>query len=243
MNRRRWLPVIALCLLPTILSVVHAGEGWKDRPFTDFLVAQGTTSVFVPPVPDYVGWFDGNFVTFALIDYAGLANAWIESESNGTQSLGTRVYGTVKERVRPDGRAEVRVKLEARNALSWAFLVGDADDDDPLPFLNTPLSFGARAQDVVEGAKAALGKASFDLTFFNTAPGALLPDLVQLVNTPRPDQTPVRFKFQSQACGLKPNGAPARLRVRQNCSDDGTGQKCTKEIIDIEEGKCSDKDD
>jgi hypothetical protein len=32
---------------------------------------QGTTSMFVPPVPDYVGWVDDFFVTFALIDYAG----------------------------------------------------------------------------------------------------------------------------------------------------------------------------
>ena len=135
MTRSRWLPLIALCLVLAVSSVVQAGEGWKDRSFADFLVAQGTTSEFVPPVPDYVGSGDENFVTFALVDYAGLANAWIENETDGTQSLGTRVYGTVKERARPDGRAEVRVKLEARNALSWAFLFADADFSDPLAFL------------------------------------------------------------------------------------------------------------
>jgi hypothetical protein len=154
------------------------------------------------------------------------------------------VYGTVKERVRPDGRAEVRVKLEARNALSWAFLIADADFRDPLVFLNTPLSFGARAQDVVKGAQPALGKASFDITFTNTAPGAPLPNLLQLVSDPqRPGQAPWSFKFQSKACGLKPNGAPAELRVRQNCGNDGTGPDCTKEIVEILDDKCSGHDD
>lgn len=242
MSRSRWLPLIALCLVLAVSSVVQAGEGWKNRSFDDFLVAQGATSDFVPPVPDYVGWADRNVVTFALVDYAGLANAWIENESGGTQSLGTQVYGTVKERARPDGRAEVRVKLEARNALSWAFLIEDIDDTDPQIFLNTPLSFGARAQDVVKGAEPALGKASFDITFMNAAPGAPLPDLVQLLNDLQPGQAPLSFKFQSKACGLKPNGAPAGLRVRQNCSDDGSGQVCSKEIVEILDDKCSGRD-
>jgi hypothetical protein len=244
MTRSRWLSPIALCLVLAVSSVVQAGEGWKNRSFDDFLVAQGTTSVFVPPVPDYVGSGDANLVTFALVDYAGLANAWIEKETGGRQSLGTRVYGTVKERARPDGRAEVRVKLEARNALSWAFLIADANFDDPLVFLNTPLSFGARAQDVVvKGAEPGLGKASFDITFMNAAPGAPLPDLAQLLLDPQPGQAPLSIKFQSKACGLKPNGASAGLRVRQNCSDDGSGQACTKEIVEILDDKCSGRDD
>jgi len=235
MNRLRWLPLIALCLALAESSAAQAGEGWKNRSFDEFLVVQGTTSVFVPPVPDYIGWADGDLVIFALVDYAGLANAWIENETGGTQSVGTRVYGTVKERARPDGRAEVRVKLEARNALSWALLLADADFDDPLVFLNTPLSFGARAQDVVTGSRPALGKASFDLTFMNAAPGAPLPDLVQLLNDPQPGQAPLSFKFESKACGLKPNGASAELRVRQSFN----GQAFTKEIVEILDDKCS----
>jgi hypothetical protein len=220
-------------------SVAQAGEGWKSRSFDDFLAAQGTTSAFVPPVPDYVGWGDGDLITFALVDYAGLANTWIGSVTGGTRSLGTRVYGTVKERARPDGRAEVRVKLEARHALSWAFLIADADFNDPLVFLHTPLSFGARAQDVAGGAQPALGKASFDVTFMSAAPGAPLPDLLQLFGDPQPAQVPWSFKFQSKACGLMPNGAPAELRVRQNCSNDGTGEACTKAIVEILDEKCS----
>ena len=159
--------------------------GWHVERFDGFIAAQGTTSVFVRRFPT-MGWADANITTFALVDYAGLANAWIENEIGGARSLGTRVYGTVKELARPGGRAEVRVKLETRNALSWAFLIAEADFDDPLVFLNTPLSFGARAQHVVTGAKPGLGKASLDNTFVCAAPGAPFPDLVQLLNDTQP---------------------------------------------------------
>jgi hypothetical protein len=43
---------------------------------SDFLSAQGTTSRFFPPVPDYVGWTDNPFTTFGLVDYAGLADKY-----------------------------------------------------------------------------------------------------------------------------------------------------------------------
>jgi hypothetical protein len=113
----------------------------------------------------------------------------------------------------------------------------------PLVFLNTPLSFGARAQDVVGGARPALGRVSFDITFMST-PGAALPDLVQLLSNVQPGQAaPVSFPFQAKACGLKPNGASAGLRVRQSCTDDGSGQHCTKEIVEILDDRCSGHDD
>ena len=235
MSRFRSLSLAVLCMVLAFAPLAQAGDGWQKRPLADFLDAQGTTSMFVPPVPDYVGWADGDVITFALVDYAGLANAWIENETGGAQSLGTRVGGKVKERATHDGRAEVRVQLETKNALAWAFLVKDADfENDPLPFLNTPLAFGARAQDVVAaGAAPALGKAEFDITFMNSALGAPLPDLVQLVNDTKPGQTPLTFTFEAQARGAKPDGTPARLRIRQVCSDTGGGQICTTEVVEI----------
>jgi hypothetical protein len=53
----------------------------------------------------------------------------------------------------------------------------------------------------------------------------------------------VSFTFQAKACGLKPNGASAGRRVRQSCTDDGSGQHCTKEIVEILDDKCSGHDD
>jgi hypothetical protein len=96
---------------------------------------------------------------------------------------------------------------------------------------------------VVAGARAATGKASLDVTFMNPAPGAPFPDLVQLLNAPQPGQLPLKFKFQSKACGLTADGRPARLEVRQICSDDGSGQVCPKAIVDIRPDKCQGHDD
>ena len=82
--------LITVMLFAAIASNSHA-EGFTIRPIGDFLDAQGQTSDFVPPVPDYAGWIDSGFITFALIDYAGLANDWIETKSKGKISLGTNV--------------------------------------------------------------------------------------------------------------------------------------------------------
>jgi hypothetical protein len=51
----------------------------SQRPLSDFLTAQGSTDpgIFFPPVPDYVGWSDNPFTTFCLVDYAGLADAYL----------------------------------------------------------------------------------------------------------------------------------------------------------------------
>jgi hypothetical protein len=103
--------------------------------------------------------------------------------------------------------------------------------------LNT-WAFGARAQDVVAGAKAATGKASLDVTFMNPAPGAPVPDLVQLLNTSDPAQLPWRFKFQSKAYGSMPDGTSALLEVRQTCSNEGSGPVCSKEIVARRGDKC-----
>jgi hypothetical protein len=232
MNGFRPVSLVAVCVGLAFPSVAQAERGCEKRSLDDFLAAQGTTSMFVHPVPDYVGWADAAFTTFALVDYAGLANAWIESETG--ESLGTRVRGKVEECASPDGRAEVRVHLKTTDALSWAFFFADIDPNDPLPFLNTPLSFGARAQDVVNGAEPALGKVKLNVTFMNSSPGAPLPDLVQLINNPTPAQLPLTFDFRARASGATPDGTPAQLRVVQVCSNLHGTQVCTTEIVEIE---------
>jgi hypothetical protein len=227
--------LLGLCLVLILPALADSANSWRKRPFGDFLSAQGTTSDFVPPVPDYLGFADGGLVTFALIDYAGLANAWIKSQTGG-RNLRTTVYGTLRERAASDGRAEVRVTMETRDALAWAFLIADADfDNDPFPFLNTPLAFGARALDVIEGATPALARVSVEATFMNSGPGAPMPDLVQLVLAPEPGQIPYTIAFKAEACGQNSDGAPALLRVHQVCRDDGAGQTCTVEVVDIQD--------
>jgi hypothetical protein len=227
--------LLGLCLVLILPALADSANSWRKRPFGDFLAAQGTTSNFVPPVPDYLGSGDSGPVTFALVDYAGLANEWIKSQTGG-RHLRTTVYGTLRERAASDGRAEVRVTMETRDALAWAFLIADADfDHDPLPFLNTPLAFGARAQDVILGATPALARVSVEVTFMNSGLGAPMPDLVQLSLATEPGQTPYAIALKSEACGRKRDGTPALLRVHQVCRDDGAGQTCTVEVVDIQD--------
>jgi hypothetical protein len=73
-----------------------------------------------------------------------------------------------------DGRAEVEVRLQTENALTW---VTDGCND----FATDPLLFGHRAPDVLGGAEPGLCDSFLQLTFMNTAPGAPLPDLIQWV--------------------------------------------------------------
>jgi hypothetical protein len=180
-----------------------AGNGTVHRPLSDFLSTQGTTSVFIPPVPDYVGTSDPALNIFALIDYAGLAAQWIVD--NGGPSLGTTVDGTVTERALADGRARVTIHLRTTNALSWAI--------EGFDFPNAPEIFGNRAQDVALGAEPALGHSDFKFEFINTAPGAPIPDLVvALALGMPPPGFELRFLgFHCVAAGPLPDGSPAQM--------------------------------
>ncbi len=112
-----------------------------------------------------------------------------------------------------DGRAEVSVILNAHNALTWAIRGSDS--------ANGPLVFGHRAQDVAAGADAALGDCTLRLKFFNSAPGAPLPDFIQLLFCPDPGQQVTFFGFTAQASGALranfgvPDGTPGRLECTQ----------------------------
>src|SRR5262249_30555113 len=94
----------------------------RRRSLTDFLAAQGTFCVddgmggcilFNPPVPNYIGFTAQvqDKCALALVDYAGLANAWIEEASKGSVSFDTEIDGLVIERPLADGRAKVSVLL------------------------------------------------------------------------------------------------------------------------------------
>ena len=88
----------------------------------------------------------------------------------------------------------------------------------------------------------ALGKASFDVTFMNAAPpGAPLPDLLQLVSDPQPEQAPWSIQVPVEGLQTKPTGP------RRNCVFDELQREwpgaCTKEIVEILDEKCSGHDD
>lgn len=201
------------------------------RPLSDFLNAQGTTSRFFPPVEDMLGWTDGPLINFGLVDYAGLANAYIE-KTTGT-SLGTEVSGTVTECARDDGTALISVDLNTENALGFAQSV-QALIDNHFNFLQTPTIFGAKAQDVVAGAAPALGSVQFHTTFIIKHPGDSLPDIRIAFQDNRPDVRPITLDFRSTTVGTLPDGTGARLRIRQVAATNEVGDLIfTIETVDI----------
>lgn len=180
----------------------------------DFVNQQGQTVQFFPPVQDYGGWTDGKFVTFALVDYAGLADDYIKGQTG--KSLGTEVTGSVLKCPLDDGRAEVTVALSTRKVLGFAQLIADLEANG-FDFVGTPTVFGAKAQDVVAGAAAATGPATLFATFTISSPDALLPDLLDVINNPA-SYAPVKLSFMSTTCGKSANGRKARLDIHQMAS-------------------------
>jgi hypothetical protein len=150
----------------------------------------GGCVVFVPPVNNYVGWGDAKNGNLASVDYAGLANRWIETNSGGAVSFGTTFSGIVLERPLPDGRADVTVTLRTDNALIFV-----TQND----FATGPLVFGRRAPEVLAGALPVLAHSTFHIPFTNVAPGAPLPDLIQLFYVPLAGQAIENYTFHAEA--------------------------------------------
>jgi hypothetical protein len=194
------VPTGMRCLEPeTSLRSVTA-RGWLRSP---------STLQEVPPQKGNV-----QPARCASVDYAGLANAKIEELSVGTISFGTTTSGTITEHPLADGRAQVTVRLHTKNVLTWVVSGGDCASDS--------LLFGHRVPDVLAGADAALGESFLQVKFINTAPGAPLPDLEQLILAPKPGQEfPSFISLTARADGTLrgnfgvPDGTPGRAEVIQ----------------------------
>lgn len=205
------------------------------RPLSDFLDAQGTSAPsFFPPVPDYVGWAGpgpvvdvAEYDNFGLVDYAGLANKYIED--SGAKSLNTQVTGQVRECALADGTARVTVKLVTANALGFAQSIADLIESD-FDFAGTATNFGAKAVDVAAGAEAAKGTAKLTTTFTIAGPGAPLPDFLDVNYTM--NYKPASLDFYSTIIGRLPDGQRARLIVDQVATqgEDGTWVYSVEEV-------------
>ena len=211
-------------LLLVVVPMAGAGDGSTvaavKRPISEFVAAQGTYCfddgaggcvLFEPPVQNFLGANDPARDRAGAVDYAGLANKYIVE--NGGVSLGTRMTGTITEKARPDGRATVSVVLVTKRALTW---VEDGAD------YSGPLLFGYKAPEVLAGKKPGLCNSLFKVTFINTAPGAPMPDLIQLVIFPEPGQELKAISLQCNAKGpLRadfgvPENTPGHAIIKQN---------------------------
>lgn len=190
-----------------------------QRPLSDFISAQGTTSLFFPPLPDYIGWLNNNPQTrFTLIDYTGLAAAYLAT--HGGPSLGTQASGTVSERALADGRAQVTVVVHTVAALTWTCgLPGDISTN--------PVLFGVRGGDLLAdpSLQPALSSVTMKVVFTNDAPGAPLPDLVNafILGNATPAQSLLFLSFVSDGNGPlhAAFGVPDGTRGKQNVTQTG----------------------
>lgn len=193
-----------------------------QRPLSDFLGAQGSTNLFLPPIPDFVGWSDNppngcNSTEFASVDYAGVAAAWLEA--NGGPSVGTELSGSVTERPLADGRADVRVELHTRNAITWVEAL------PPVDFATDPPTFGYKANALLANPSLhpALSASLLQVEFTNPAMGAPLPDLVTafILGGALPGQSLLTLSFRASGSGPLhanfgvPEGTPGHLTVSQ----------------------------
>lgn len=199
------------------------------RPLSDFLDAQGTGSMFFPPVPDYVGWTDRRDINFALIDYAGLASDYLDSLGI---KLGTEVHGIVVQSELADGSAQIDVSLFTTRALGFAQLIADINK---VGFLDAPTIFGNKAQDVANGAEAAVGQSTLWVTFRISKPGAPLPDLVDVLVNNTDTFKPVNVGFTATIPGRCEHRTRAVLQVEQAGPPGGGGI----EIVKIVRERCN----
>lgn len=231
----RWTKtVFAAVLLTFMFSLVsEAGTPYSNcskRPLDEFLDEQGSGSSFFSPVPDYVGWTDGAFTTFALVDYAGLADAYLGG------ALGTKVRGHVIECPLPSGQAKILVALITTRALGFAQSI-QALIDNGFDFLGTPTIFGNKAQDVADGATPAVGPATLlaSFTISKDADGNLppMPDFLDVINNSA-NYKPVEFRFDAIIVGKDNSGNQAIMKVREAAATDDDGNLVySEEVIEI----------
>lgn len=192
---RRWAGILALLGLTVgfLAASGNAAAQTTQRPLEDFLAAQGTNCVklhgggkgncylFVRPDPNFLGWntdTDLSPVRFAGVDYAGLAYKFSPFGSQAPS-----ITGSVTERVLADGRAEVTVLLQTKNANVWVIEL-DLAGDVFKQIDERPTLFGHRPRDVRTGSAQALADSNLQAVFTIPYPGAPLPDLLQVNGTP-----------------------------------------------------------
>ncbi len=195
---------LALVAVAAFAMVSPCAAQTTNRPLSDFLSTQGTTSNFFPPTPDFVGWSNNNPQTlFALVDYAGLAANYLAT--HGGPSLGTTITGGVTETRLADGTYEVVVTVNAKNALAWACDVSN--------IATNPTLFGSRGSELAANPNLpyALVNASLKVTFVTTTAGAPIPDL-----TGSAPYNLKNLKFSADGSGPAPGGGIKKLTVTQS---------------------------
>jgi hypothetical protein len=201
----------AALIAPTapIESASAVDDQKVSRPFSDYLLAQGSTANVVPPVPDFIAWSDPltsdfSVIRWVAVDYNGTTAQYL-NENHGFD-IPTTVSGSIKEIQNANG-VFVTVVVHTEQALTFALTSTPSPD-----FLNDPLDFGYRPQDLIDnpGLQPALGTSDISITFNNHVAGADIPDLVDLFATRVLDVVDLSVKSTSTGTFHAISGFPAK---------------------------------
>jgi hypothetical protein len=214
--------VFAIMIIVSGFQTPVCADNTVQRDINEFVEAQGTLAGYFPY--DYVGWAsaaDDPPVRVALVDYAGVTN-----DALGL-GLETEFSGTVTERPLPDGGAVVEVILHTKNALIWVTDVGEElEYPDEWNCTVCPLLFGARGEDVLDGAEPALGNSLLKLKYISKVFGDLLPDLFWTFALGNNDKELklISVSFQARGFGLLADGSPGMAIVTEIARFGPSGQ-------------------
>jgi hypothetical protein len=196
---------LALVAVAGFATVNPSTAQATDRPLSDFLSTQGTTSTFDAPIPDFWGWTNNNPQNlFAGVDYAGLAANYLLT--HGGRNLGTTLTGGITETLMANGTYEVVITVNGKNVNAWVSPLPGNVATDPTVFGNRPSALLTNPNTPV-----ALVNTSLKITFIATVAGAPIPDM----SGPVP-YTLKNVKFSASGPGPLADGSTGKLKVIQS---------------------------
>jgi hypothetical protein len=199
--------LVLTALVMTVLAITQvSAAGTRQRPFSDWLSAQGSTVVPANCASTILGWATPDLATFARADYSGKIGDCITN--NGGPVFTPEFSGTVTERDLPDGTAEILVVHHFANT----YLVAR---DQTQPGNPRPAILGYNPAELFgnPGLESALASGMIQVRFIIPQPGAPLPDLNTInylsLSTRFHGSGPLRAAF-----GVE-EGTPGRVLVSQ----------------------------
>jgi hypothetical protein len=181
--------IISMCIAQSAFAKTNV------RSINDFVSTQGSTLVslgFVNGGELFGGklFIWGNSLDLLMrVDYAGSDNKGLIAV--GGPDAHTSYSGTILETPLPDGRAEVKITLVTHNAIAFAdnassFPAKCTNNGSNAFFTLCPAVFGYNIVELANGiGKPVLVNSEMEVNLVNTAPGAPIPDLLNVIgNSP-----------------------------------------------------------
>src|SRR5215216_5621783 len=171
------LPLTILVLIGLVMTVLPGVQvnaaGTRQRPFSDWLSAQGSSVNPGNCAASVLGWLTPDFATFARADYSGKIGDCITS--HGGPVFNPEFSGTVTERDLPDGTAEILVIHHFTN--TYVVARDNAYGGNPAPAI---LGFNQNELFGHPELPSALASGTIQVKFIIDHPGDPLPDLLTI---------------------------------------------------------------